>query len=215
MTNITRTASLDEVLADYANASPEFDATVLSSFIKQYPEHAGALRRYAQVQLTSVPATPEEVQNELLSDEEMLPLQSKLLQRMQAERGTSSVSDLAMASSRIASISGEKATLAAAVAIFGSSEHGEDLLLLTITESDSGVTHVPDWFYESFGSHIGMPATVVQASLGSRLQSSGLQRFSARGKPTELAPIAWEQAVEDCITDDGVKRSILERLSRS
>ena len=57
-------ANLDEVLADYANASQEFDAKVLNTFVKQYPQHADALHRYAQVQLTSVPATAEDVENE-------------------------------------------------------------------------------------------------------------------------------------------------------
>ncbi|TDQ83478.1 hypothetical protein [Paraburkholderia silvatlantica] len=215
MTNTKRTASLDEVLADYANASPEFDAKVLRTFVEQYPEHAGALQRYAQVQLTSVAATADEVENEPLSDEEMLPLQSKLLQRMQQLRGAPSASDLQQASSKLASISGEKATQAAAAAVFGSSEHGEDLLLLSITESASGAQHVPDWFYEELGSHLSLSATVIQASLGSRLQPTGLQRFSTRGKPAESPPVTWEQAVEDCITDDAVKRAILERSSRT
>ncbi|WP_157641993.1 hypothetical protein [Burkholderia ubonensis] len=215
MTNTKRTASLDEVLADYAHASKEFDAKVLRTFLEQHPEHAGALQRYAQVQLTSVPATTDEVDNEPLTEEEMLPLQSKLLQRMQQLRGAPSASELEQASSKLASISGERATQAAATAIFGSWEHGEDLLLLSITESASGAHHVPDWFYEELGSHLGLTATAIQASLDSRIQPTRLQRFSTRGKPAESPQITWEQAVEDCITDDAVKRSILERSSRS
>lgn len=216
MTNSMSTVSLDEVLADYANASLEFDAKVLQTFIKKYPEHADALQRYAQVQLTSVPATADEVENELLSDEEMLPQQSRLLQRMQQLRGQPSASDLEQASSKIASISGERATQAATVAVFGSYEHGEDLLLLSITDSPSEVRGIPEWFCEGLGSHIGVPALVVQASLALRMaQPARSQRYSAKNKPTEFKPITWEQAVEECITDEAIKRSILERPSHS
>jgi hypothetical protein len=41
------------------------------------------------------------------------------------------------------------------------------------------------------------------------------QRFSAKVKPAEPPSITWEQAVEDCITDDAVKTAILERSKRS
>ena len=97
MTNSKRTASLNDVLANYAHASQEFDAKVLQDFIERHPEHARSLQRYAQVQLSSVPATPDEVDSEPLSDEEMLPRQSKLLQSMQQLRGNPSASDAAAA----------------------------------------------------------------------------------------------------------------------
>ena len=214
MNNSKRTASLDEVLADYANASPEFDVKVLQTFIEQYSEFAGALQRYAQLQLSSLPATAEEVDIERLSDEAMLPAQSKLLQRMQQLRGDPSPSDLSQASSKLSSISGETATQAAAVAVFGSCEHGEDLLLISVTEAPSTMQGVPAWFYQVLGSHLEVPAAVIQASIASRTQLAGLQRFSAKEKPAESPPITWEQAVEDCITDDAVKMSILGRSSR-
>src|SRR5262245_31349470 len=130
MTNSKRTASLDEVLADYAHAAAKFDPNVLQTFIDKYPEHSRALQRYAHIQLTSVPATQDEINSEPLSDDEMLPRQSRLLQRMQQLRGTPSASDTSEALKGLASISGENAIQAATAAVFGSSEEGQDLLLL-------------------------------------------------------------------------------------
>ncbi len=215
MTNSKHTASLDEVLADYAHASQEFDAKVLQAFIDKYPEHARALQCYAHIQLTSMPATPEEIDEESLSDEEMLPRQSRLLQRMQQQRRVPSASDASEAAGKLASISGEQAVQAAAIAVFGSCEHGEDLLLLSVTESvvDRGV---PDWFYEELGIHVGATPAALLVGMAMKRQPSGvLQRFSAKGKPTEPPSMTWEQAVEDCITDDAVKSAILKRPKRS
>ena len=79
MSNSKRTSRLDEVIADYAHASEEFDESVLQAFINKYPEYARDLQRYAHIQLTSIPATPQEVANETLSAEEMLPRQSSRL----------------------------------------------------------------------------------------------------------------------------------------
>jgi len=213
MTNTKRTASLDEVLADYAHASQKFDAKVLQAFIDKYPEHARALQRYAHVQLTSMPATPDEIDRELLSDEEMLPRQSKLLQRMQQLRHTPSASE---AVKKLDSISGERALRAAAIDIFGSNEHGEDLLLLAIIESETEVSGVPEWFYESLGAHVkAIPAALIQG-MAMKRQSVGLQqRFSAKEKPTESVSVSWEQIVEDCIFDDTTKNAILKRSASS
>jgi len=216
MTNIKHSASLDDVLDDYAHASQEFDAKVLKTFIEKYPEHARALQRYAQIQLTSVPANPEEVDNESLSDEEMLPRQSKLLQRMQQLRSNPSASDVAEATSKLATITGEKALQGATVAVFGSYEHGEDLLLLSIMEATPEVRGVPDWFYEELGKHVHFNPAALRAGYALKWQQpAGVQRFSAKEKPAEYSPIPWEQAVEECITDDAVKKAILERTRRS
>ena len=216
MTNSKRTASLNDVLANYAHASQEFDAKVLQDFIERHPEHARSLQRYAQVQLSSVPATPEEVDSEPLSDEEMLPRQSKLLQRMQQLRGNPSASDAAEAARKLASISGEKAMQAATVAVFGSCEHGEDLFLLFVMDSASEVRDVPNWFYEELGAHVRVAPAALQAGIALRRQQpANFPRFSANEKPTEPQSITWEQAVENCITDDAMKKAILERAKRS
>lgn len=90
MSNSKRTMTLDDVLASYTLAAPAFDAKVLQALVNEHPEHASALRRFAQLQLTSVPATPEEVEQEAVNDDELLPLQSKILQKMQALRGVPS-----------------------------------------------------------------------------------------------------------------------------
>lgn len=214
MTNIKHSTSLDKVLDDYAHASQEFDAKVLKTFIEKYPEHARSLQRYAQVQLTSVPANSEEIDNEPLSDEEMLPRQSRLLQRMQQLRGNPSSSNATETASKLASISGEKAMQAATVAVFGSHEHGEDLLLLSVIEATE-VRGVPDWFYKELGTHVRIDPATLRASNASTWRQAVGQRFSAKEKPTESPPITWEEAVEDCITDDAVKKAILERSRHS
>lgn len=211
MTTIKHSTNLDQVLEDYANASQKFDAKVLKDFIEKYPEHARSLQRYAQVQLTSVPATPEEIANETMSDQEMLPRQSKLLQRMQQLRGTTSSSDESKAAQKLATITGEKAIQAASIAVFGACDHGEDLLLLSVIETSSKVSNVPDWFYKELGVHTHIDPALLQASNSSSWRQTANQRYSAKEKPTESSPITWEEVVEQCITDEVVKKLILDQ----
>lgn len=216
MTNSKRTASLDVVLVDYERASEAFDVGVLQTFINEYPQHADALRRYAHVQLTFVPATAEEIQRESLSDNEMLPRQSKLLQRLQQLRGTPSASDTSEALSGLASISGENAIQAAASAVFGSSGHGEDMLLLCVVDSPSEIQDVPDWFFENLSDHIHVsPAAVVAAIAMKRQQSHHPLRFSTQSKPDAPNSRTWNEVLQECITDKTVQSTILTRGSRS
>lgn len=216
MINSKPNAELDQVLEEYVLASETFDATVLHSFIEKYPGHAQQLRRYAQVQLTFLRPTREEVEAEELTDEEILPQQSKLLQRMQQLRGTASPVDVAAAGEQLVAISGEAQVLNVAQAIFASADHGEDLLLVSVTDSSSPVKGVPDWFYEGLGNYMGCPsAAVVQALSLKRQQHVGAQRFSTQDKLKEPPSTTWEQLVEDCITEEEVKRQILERTERS
>ena len=206
--------NLDQVLDDYAQASREFDAKVLRNFIEKYPEHAQALQRYAQVQLTSVPATPEEIANESVSEQEMLPRQSKLLQRMQQLRDNPAASGELDAAKKLESITGEKAIQAASVAVFGSYDHGEDLLLLSVIEASSEVSNVPDWFYKGLAEHVHIDPSLLQASNSSNWRQTANQRYSAKEKPTESPTITWEEAVDQCITDEVVKKAILDSSRR-
>lgn len=216
MINSKPTAELDQVLEEYALASEAFDAQVLHRFIQKYPAHAQPLRRYAQVQLTFVQPTSEEVGAEELTAKEMLPQQSKLLQRMQQLRGTASSADVAAVDEKLAAISGETQVLKVAQAIFTSADHGEDLLLVSVTDSSSPVKGVPSWFYEGLGKSIGCsPTAIIQALAMKRPQHFGAQRFSTQDKLAEPPPITWEQLVEDCISDEEVKKKILERAERS
>lgn len=216
MTNSKSVVDLDEVLDLYARASESFDAKVLHDFIEKYPQHAKPLQRYAQVQLTFRQPARAEVEAEPLTDKEMLPRRSKLLQRMQELRGTPSPGDVADAAGKLAAVSGASGVEAAARAIFSSADHGEDLLFLSVVDSTSRVDGVPDWFHEGLGSHIGSPAAhVVHALVAKRQQRLGHQRFSAQDKLTEGPPVTWKQLVEDCITDEEVKKKILERTERS
>lgn len=215
MTN-SKPAELDKVLQEYALASEDFDANVLHSFVGKYPEHAPALRRYAQVQLTFVEPTREEIEAEELTDEEMLPQQSRLLQRMQQLRALASAEDISAASAKLAEISGVDKLVEAAQAVFGSSEHGEDLLLVSVTDSPVPVNGVPDWFYERLGRSVDCaPAAVVQALALKRNRPTASQRFSTQGKPVEAAPITWKQLVEDCLSDGDAKQKILKNSIES
>ncbi len=212
MINSKHTTDLDQVLEEYALASEAFDATVLHSFIKKYPEHARPLTRYAQVRLTFFQPTREEVEAEELTNDEMLPQQSKLLQSMQQLRGTASPADVVAVGKKLAAISGEAQVLVVTQTIFASADHGEDLLLVSVTDSSSLVKGVPDWFFEGLGKFVGSSlAAVVQALSMQRQQHFGAQRFSTRDKLAEPPPITWEQLVEDCISDEEVKRQILAR----
>jgi hypothetical protein len=212
MTNSNSAASLDEVLAEYAHAAEEFDSSVLQTFIDKYPQHSRELQRYAHIQLISVRASQDEIDNEQVSDDEMLPRQSRLLQRLQQLRGMPSAVGASKALKALATISGEKALQAAATAIFGSCERGEDLLLLRIVDSPSEVQDVPNWFLESLGEHIhATPPAVIAAMSMRRQQSQHPLRFSAKNKPEASRAITWEEAVQECVTDESVKRAILAR----
>lgn len=213
---ISNTAELDRVLEEYALASEDFDATVLNSFLGKYPEHAAALRRYAQVQLTFVQPTREEVEAEELTDEEMLPRQSKLLQRMQQLRADPSPAEVAATVEKLATVSGEERVCEVARAIFSSADHGEDVLLISLLDPASPVTGVPIWVTGELGRAIEVPSPAVIAALarGRSHRVSG-QRFSTQGKPEDPPPITWEELVEQCIFDEDTKRKILERSERS
>lgn len=216
MINSKPTVDLDEVLGLYARASDAFDANVLREFIEKYPEHAQPLQRYAQVQLTFKRPSRDEVEAEGLTDEEMLPQQSKLLQRMQQQRGTPSSDEVAKVSKKLAAVTGAKGVAEAAKAVFGSSDHDEDVLLVSVIDFSSPIDGVPNWIYERLGTHIDSPpAHVVQAIVAKRQQHREHQRFSAQDKLAEGPPMTWEQLVEDCITDEKVKKQILERTERS
>ncbi len=207
---------LDQVLEEYSQAAEAFDANVLATFLKKYPEHAQALHRYAHVQLTFVQPTREEVEAEELSDEEMLPRQSRLLQRMHELREGSADGDVAEACKKLASLSGETSVVETARVVFGESTHDEDLLLLSVTDSVTPVTRVPDWFYEGLGKSIGCSArTVVHALARNRQLASGAQRFSSQERPKEHGETTWERLVEDCISNQEAKKRILERSARS
>lgn len=124
ISDVQALSPIDRVKWLYARASDAFDAKVLREFIVKYPEHAQPLQRYAQVQLTFKRPSQEEVEAESITDEEMLPQQSKLLQRMQQLRGTPSLDDVAEASGKLAAVTGEGG-VAAAKAVTGSLDHDE------------------------------------------------------------------------------------------
>lgn len=216
MTTSKPTVDLDEVLALYARASEAFDAKVLRDFIEKYPDHAKPLQRYAQVQLTFKQPTRAEVEAERLTDHEMLLQRSKLLQRMQQLRESPSPEDVADATKKLAAITGASGVAEAARAVFSSAEHGEDLLFLSVVDSSSRVDGLPDWFNTQLGRHLECAtAAIVQAMAMKRQHHVGHQRFSAQYKLAEGSPITWEQLVEDCITDEEVKKEILRRAERS
>ncbi len=211
MTNSKRTVGLDEVLADYAHASQEFDAQVLQTFIDKYPEHARALQRYAQVQLSFIAATPEEIAGVEVSDEELLPMQSKLLQRMHELRGGPSAAEAAEAAKKLSSLSGEAATRAAAFAVFGTAADEVDLLFVSVADATGDVEGVPHWFYEGLGSYLHAPPAAVRAGISLKRQPAGFQRHSAKGRLLEPASTTWSRLVEDCISDEKLKKEILNR----
>jgi hypothetical protein len=208
--NRKHSEGLDQVLASYAEASEEFDARVLHDYSQRYPQFADALNRYAQVQLSSVRATAEEITQTDLSDEELLPMQSKLLQRLQQLRSPmgDGQEEAKEAAKKLASIKGAKATEAAAMAVFGGIGCGQDDLFLLVTEPPPGISNVPDWVYSGLGVHVGVSSAGVRAGIASRL---GAQRFSVRSKPINADPLTWEEAVEQSITDEATKRAILQR----
>lgn len=210
MKNRKHTEGLDEVLASYAEASVIFDARVLHDYVRRFPQFADALNRYAQVQLSSVRATVEEIADVELTDEEMLPRQSKLLECLQQLRPalSSNVEEVKEATKQLAAIKGLKATEAATLAVFGTCQQGQDDLFLLVTEPP-GVKDVPDWVYSRLGNHIGLSVGAVRAGIASRM-AAGVQRFSASGKPTISEPLAWEDAVTQSITDEATRQAILK-----
>lgn len=208
--NRNQSEGLDQVLASYAEASEQFDARVLHDYIQRYPKFADALNRYAQVQLSSVRATADDVATTDLSDDELLPMQSKLLLQLQQLRGSlgAGEGDGKDAAKKLAAIKGAKATEAAARAVFGGIGDGEDDLLLLVTEPTPGISDVPDWVYSELGGHLGVSSAGMRAGIASMFAA---QRFSASKKPIIANPLTWEEAVEQSITDEATKQKILRR----
>ena len=207
--NTNHSEGLDQVLASYVEASDEFDARVLHDYIRRYPQFADALNRYGQVQLSSVRATAEEIADTDLSDEELLPMQSKLLQRLQQLRAPmGNQEDAKQAASKLAAIKGAKAIDAAAMAVFGGIDHGQDDLFVLVTERTPGPNDVPEWVYSDLGRHLGVSSAGLRAGIASRWEA---QRFSAPDKPINAGPLTWEEAVEQTITDEATKQAILRR----
>src|SRR5262249_21209494 len=106
-------------------------------------------------------------------------------------------------------ISGDSATRAATLAVFGASEHGEDTLLLCVIEPP-GLSGVPEWVFIRLGGHIDVPPAVLRAGLSAIRSGTQLQRYKAYDRPTETGPMSWEDAVRNCIDDEKIQRTILE-----
>jgi len=210
----TSSASLDEVLAGYARQASDFNPEVLQRFIDEYPQHADALRRYAQVQLASRPATPEEIEREETPDGELLPMQSRLLLRMQELRAAAPTEeDVRGAQKRLASIKGKQALHDASRAVFGGIDCGEPSLFLCVIEPP-GVRDAPGWFSDSLAAHLESRVAAVRVAIARRQSGEGilrLQKFSARERPKDAAPLLWRQAVAETITDALVRDRILKR----
>lgn len=161
------------------------------------------------MQLTSLPASRAEVEQEDVSDDEVLPLQSKVLQKMQALRGVPLSAESGDAMAKLNSISGASATRDATLAVFGAIGHGQDTLLLCVVEPP-GVSGVPDWVYDRLGNHTHVSSGALRAGLTLSRQAARTQRFSASEKLEEAQPMSWEDAVRECIDDEIVQRTILE-----
>ena len=181
-------ATLEEVLADYANSAEGFDATRLQQFVHLYPDLAPALRRYAQVQLSSVRASADEIEAEEVPVNEMLLGAAKL---------------------KLASIAGRNAIRSAAAAVFGSCEHGEDMLLVCV--KDAGVTGIPGWVYERLANYVDSTASALRSLIPPMNFAAAEQRFSAPDKPKESPASSWEKAVEMCISDVEIRQALLSR----
>lgn len=185
-------ATLDEVLAEYSSATEGFDAHVLQEFVERYPDFAAALHRYAQVQLSSLRASPDEIAAEPLSIEDLEPL-----------RGTK----------KLEAISGEQGIRAAAVAVFGACRHGEDMLLILV--KDTGIKDAPGWVYDRLAKYVDAPAPVVRRALPLRLHGQHAQRYSAQGKPIEGTALTWAEAVASCISDEETRRILISGEPRT
>ena len=101
------------------------------------------------------------------------------------------------------------------MAVFGTCAHGEDLLLLSVTDAPSDITGVPIFFYDRLSSHLAVPPAALQAGMAMRRQPARLQRHSSKTKPLEQLATTWEQVVEDCISDEEVKKAILDKSNRA
>ena len=203
-------ASLDAVLASYATQARDFNAEVLQSFIDKYPHYAEPLRRYAQVQLVSIPATVEEVEQEDTPDREMLPMQSKLLLRMQQLRRDPSTEEIKDAAKKLDALKGQSIQTAAR-AVFGALEAGQARLFLCVIEAP-GVKDTPEWFSDSLGSYLDCSSAALRHAIARRHAGGGaisLQRFSATVRPKITPSRSWSEAVEETIKDPVTKAQLL------
>jgi hypothetical protein len=192
MNHRNQDTTLDDVLAEYASAAEGFDAKVLQELVDRYPDHAPALHRYAQVQLASVRADQGEIAAEALSATEMPALQHRLREKMGS-----------LATKKLEGISGEQGLRAAATAVFGACQHGEDMLLMLI--KDSGIRDVPGWVFDRLAKYVDLPMSMIRQALPLQAHAQ-----SYKGKPTKSAPVSWAEAVAACIADEETRRALLD-----
>jgi hypothetical protein len=192
MNHRNQNTSLDDVLAEYANAAEGFDAKLLQELVDRYPHHAPALHRYAQVQLASARAEENEIAAEVLSASVMPALRDRLRERMGS-----------LVTKKLEEISGEQGLRTAATAIFGACQHGEDMLLMLI--KDSGIRDVPGWVFDRLAKYVDVPLSMIRQALPLQAHAQ-----SYRGKPTKSAPVSWAEAVAACIADEETRRSLLD-----
>lgn len=192
MNPLDQNATLDDVLAEFANAAEGFDARVLQELVGRYPDYASALHRYAQVQLVSARANESEIAAEVLTATEMPALQDKLRERMGS-----------LATRKLEDISGEQGLRAAATAIFGACQHGEDMLLMLI--KDSGIRDVPGWVLDRLAKYVDVPLSMIRQALPLQAHAQ-----SYKGKPAKSAPVSWAEAVTACVADEKTRRALLD-----
>jgi len=189
------TISLDKVLREYSDASENFDADILGEFLNRYPEYAERLRNYASVWLMSRCATAEEIASEVVPDEEMLPIQSRLLSRLYSLKDSQAqTEDLGVVIERLKDIKGAQEFDRIALAVLGDFESDEEELLIA-EYIDPGLVEEPSWIKEGFGKVLGCLPELVPVVLV-EYRSQFTHHYSANGKPVKSEPRSWADAVE-------------------
>lgn len=188
------TISLDKVLREYSDASENFDANILDEYLIRYPEYADRLRNYASVWLMSRFATPEEIAIEAVPDEEMLPMQSRLLSRLHNMKNSNDqTEDVDTIIERLKDIKGMQFDYVARI-VLGDFESDEEELLLA-EYIDPGLVEEPFWVKEHLGQFLECLTELVPVALV-KYRNQVVHHYSANGKPVKNKLRSWVEAVE-------------------
>ena len=199
--------SLDEVLREYSDATENFDADILDEYLNRYPDYAERLRNYASVWLMSSFATPDEIASEVVPDQEMLVMQSKLLSRLHSLKPSKEqTKDIGKVIERLNSIKGIEEFDRVTRKVLGNLESEEEELLIE-EYLDPGLEKEPSWIKERLSQVLGcLPEVIPVALFQYRLQVS--HHYSSTGKPVKKKPRSWVDAVEELTVSNERKKTL-------
>jgi hypothetical protein len=196
----------DAVVQAFADASVEFDAGILNSYLATYPQFGDRLKEYVQVWLMSIRATPQEIADQEISPGQVLKAQSRLLAAWESAWAGKVGNDAGEVAKRLDEFSGEKGLGELRSVLLKSADPQEDALVIEYL--DPGLKCEPRWINRRLADRLRCPPALVPAAL---LIHRGQQptHYSAKEKPHETSLRTWAEAVAELPVSEARKSELL------